>query len=274
MTKLHGRMAIGLLLLSTCPPGSPAVAATKAPAAKPAAQKPASSTPATPSAIEPEAMAALEKSRAYLRTLTSSELRAEMTGDEVQDDGLKLEFMMRARYLWRGPDKLFIDWSSDRIVRRLYFNGSTVTLLAPRTGYYAQVQQPGTVSNVLIHAAVDYGIIFPLPDILLWATKGDDPVDIKAAFKVGYARIAGVDTDQYVFRQSDVDWQVWIQRGDQPLPRKIVITTLDDPVQPKLSALLQWNVNPQIPDATFDFTPPPGTASIGLVKLNAAEPRK
>ena len=268
MVMMHKRVAVGMVLLLTYPLGRVEGAPPKAAAA----HKPAAAA-ATPN-IDPETMHAMERSRAYLRTLTSAELRAEMTTDDVQDDGLKLEFVMRARYLWRAPSKLFIDWSSDRVVRRLYFDGSTVTLLAPRTGYYAQVQQPGTVANLLIHAAVDYGIVFPIPDVLLWATKGDDPIDLRAAFWVGYARIAGVDTDQYVFRQPDVDWQVWIQRGDQPLPRKIVITTRDDPTQPKLSALLQWNVNPTIPDETFNFTPPPGTASIGLVKLNAAEPRK
>ena len=36
------------------------------------------------------------------------------------------------------------------------------------------------------------------------------------------ATIDGVATDHYAFREADVDWEVWIQKGDQPLPRKLV----------------------------------------------------
>jgi hypothetical protein len=197
-----------------------------------------------------------------------------MTIDDVEDGDLKLETIWRARYDFVKPDKLFIEWRSDRLVRQLYFDGKTTTLIAPRLGYYASVQQPGTVADMLTSAARDYGVILPLPDLFLWAVKGAEPIDIQQAMVIGYARIAGVDTDQYVFRQRDADWQVWIERGDHPLPRKIVINARDDPAKPKFSALLQWNLNPEFPADQFSFKAPPGSASVGFVKLNAAEAAK
>jgi hypothetical protein len=36
----------------------------------------------------------------------------------------------------------------------------------------------------------------------------------------------------HVFRQAGLDWQIWIQRGDQALPRKLILTTTDDPRAP------------------------------------------
>ncbi len=260
------RIAAAALLLMT-----PALAAQAAP--KKAAAKPAAPPPKA-LAIDKAAMDALNRSRAYLKTLTGFELRAEMTADEVEDGDLKLEVSGRARYDYARPDKLFIDWRSDRIVRQLFFDGKSATLFAPRYGYYASVQQPGTVADMLIGAARDYGVILPLPDLFLWAVRGAEPVDVQMAMVVGYARIAGVDTDQYVFRQADADWQVWIQRGDQPLPRKIAITARDDPAKPKFSALLQWNLNPTFADNQFSFTPPAGTAAVGFAKVAHSEDAK
>jgi hypothetical protein len=58
------------------------------------------------------------------------------------------------------------------------------------------------------------------------------------------------------------DFQVWIEAGARPLPRKLVITTLSDPTQPQHSMLLTWTLNPKLDEAEFKFTPPPGAQRI------------
>jgi hypothetical protein len=98
-----------------------------------------------------------------------------------------------------------------------------------------------------------------------------DPPDfrpVQGAAVVGPARIAEADTDQYIFRQQDVDWQIWIQRGDRPVPRKIVITDRSDPAQPSFSAVLQWNPDVQLGDERFEFTPPDAATRIEMAKLS------
>ena len=84
----------------------------------------------------------------------------------------------------------------------------------------------------------------------------------KVEQRVGPARIGGVETDQYAYSSGDVDWQVWIERGDKPLPRKIVITSLFDETDPQFSAIMSWNTAPGLKDADFTFTPPPNATSI------------
>ena len=39
-----------------------------------------------------------------------------------------------------------------------------------------------------------------------------------------------------------VDWQLWIQSGDFPLPRKVVLTTTTDEARPQYSATYTWNL--------------------------------
>jgi hypothetical protein len=96
----------------------------------------------------------------------------------------------------------------------------------------------------------------PLADLSVWGTDQDHPEDITAAINVGPSWIGGVLCDHYAFRQEDVDWQLWIERSDTPLPRKLVITTTEEAQQPQYIAVLTWNLTPQLDDAQFTFVPP------------------
>ena len=51
-------------------------------------------------------------------------------------------------------------------------------------------------------------------------------------------------------------WQLWIERGKTPLPRKMVITTTQEASQPQYVALLKWDLAPKLDDAVFKFVPP------------------
>ena len=60
-----------------------------------------------------------------------------------------------------------------------------------------------------------------------------------------------------------VDFQVWVAQGEQPLPRRIVISYKDEAGQPQFWAdLSDWNLSPEISDALFTFTPPAGANRI------------
>jgi hypothetical protein len=53
-----------------------------------------------------------------------------------------------------------------------------------------------------------------------------------------------------------VDWQIWIQQGAEPLPRKLLVTTVDDPAKPQHEVDMTWTMNPKFDDKLFVFVPP------------------
>ncbi len=228
---------------------------------------PALTQPAAPQGIDPQARSAIERMRAYLRTLGSFEVRAESTIEEAMEGDVNVDLASRVRYEYRAPDKLLAEWRSDRQSRRLYYDGKTLTVLAPPSGYYASIPASGSVGSILTRAAEDYGIVFPLPDLFLWAVADAPALDVTSGSYLGYARVAGADTDHYIFRQPQVDWQIWIERGERPLPRKVVITDRVDPQRPTFSALLQWNPNVPLTNERFVFTPNEATQRIEIVEL-------
>jgi hypothetical protein len=57
--------------------------------------------------------------------------------------------------------------------------------------------------------------------------------------------------------------QVWIAQGEQPLPRRVILTYKNAPGQPQYRAdLSEWNLSPTVADNSFTFTPPAGAEQI------------
>ena len=75
--------------------------------------------------------------------------------------------------------------------------------------------------------------------------------------------------EQYAFRQEGLDWQLWMQQGDYPLPRRLVITTLTDEARPQYSSVLTWNLAPSFNEEAFKFDPPKDAQKIVLAQAKA-----
>lgn len=242
----------------------PAGAATKAPAAtKATAAKVAGS-------LDADAAAALNQMGAYLRTLKRFEVTSDNTMEEVLGNGQKLQFLNRVRYVVDGPDKLYSEIRNDRSDIRLFYDGKALTVENGATGFYAVAPMTGTTSDLLRKADEQYGIEFPLQDLFRWGDTTSGAVTPKEGFKVGPARIGNYKTDHYAFRQNDVDFQIWIEQGDKPLPRKLAITTLTDPAQPQYVAYFTWNTDPKADPRRFSFVPGKNSAKIPFATPAAA----
>jgi hypothetical protein len=205
--------------------------------------------------LDPDAVAALDRMGAYLRTLKTFEVRSDNTTEEVLNNGQKLQFANHVRYVASLPTGLYAELTNDRRDVKLYFNGKTLTVYTPATGFYAEAPAAGTVGQMLTVAASKYGIEFPLQDLFRWGDATSTAPRPSEGFKVGATKIGDIAVDHYAFRQPGVDFQIWIDQGDKPLPRKMVITSREDPAQPQYVAYFTWNLTPAADAATFSFVP-------------------
>ena len=200
------------------------------------------------------ALGAIEQMSAKLRTLDKFEVDVDATTEEVFLNGEKLQFLNQVRYVVDRPDKLYASIRSDRKYRRIYYNGSTLTVTAPTLAFYATTPMTGTIGDLLDKATEKYGIEFPLQDLFEWGVKDEGQVKPTEAFLVGFAQVGDHATDQYFYRAEGVDFQLWIGRDDQ-LPYRMVITNTDDPAQPVYTAALTWKLDSDAAPERFTFTP-------------------
>jgi FixJ family two-component response regulator len=206
--------------------------------------------------VEPEAAEALERMGAYLQALRAFGLKARASADQVLEDGQKIQ-LDSAMTLWvHRPDRLRVDVHSDRKSRQFFFDGRTFTAFARRAGCYARVDAPPTIKELLGGISRKYGVEMPLTDLFAFGADPAQPGKLTSAMAVGLATIRGTPCDQYAFRQEGLDWQLWVQRGDKPLPRRFVLTTTDDPARPQHAIDLDWLLEDTPSDSVFAFAPP------------------
>jgi hypothetical protein len=255
------------------PPGSHVLAKS--------GQQPDTKTRAKPEAkeesnIDPAAVDAIRKMGAYLRTFKAFQVIADVTHDDVLEDGLIVQTNSKVDLLATAPNHLRIEVTGDDRHRLYLYDGKNFTVWARLVNYYATVPAPPTTVQLFKDAEEKYNISLPLIDLFKWGTNEDDINKIKTAIDVGPATIEGVTCEHYAFHQEDIDWQIWIQLGQFPLPRRLVITTLTDEARPQHSDTMTWNLAPSFNDEAFVFDPPPDAKRVILEgeKADAAEKAK
>ena len=228
------------------------------------AQAPAAT--ATP-ALDPGAMAALQGMGAYLRTLKVFQVDVATTDEDVLENGQKDQYDGVTTILARMPDALRAEQTSERRQRLYLYDGKSFTMFAMRSNFYATVPAPATIGLLDDMLSEKYGFNVPLSDLFRWGSPSWTADGITAATDFGPGVVEGTTCEQYGFRQADMDWQIWIQKGDHPLPRKLVITTKTDEARPQHTAVYTWNLAPSFNDKAFTFDPPAEALKVVLAEI-------
>jgi len=217
--------------------------------------------------ISPEASAVLDRMTNYLRTLKQFAIDSTSSRDEVVDYGYKIQHNQHVSIVASLPTKLRADTSGDLANRSYIYDGAKLILYSPDDSAYARTDAPDRAGQ-LIENMLDAGVDMPLIDVLYQATQGKLAEGARGGILVGDATIDGAPCDHIAVRQAAIDWQLWVEKGEKALPRKLVITTRYEFGEPQFQATLRWDLKPKIDATTFAFKPPQGVNEVPFV--NAA----
>lgn len=261
-------------LLQSAAIGPALMLALSAPLAAQEAATPAAERTDSPAAdaqvVSPEAQAVLDRMTNYLRGLQTFSIDTTASRDEVVALGYKLQNNERSTLVVQRPDKLRADIIGDVRNRTIVYNDATLTMYSPDDAAYVRTSAPATLAD-LIGTLLDAGVEMPAIDVLYQSMAGTLTQDVRGGILVGETTIDGIATDHLAFRQPNVDWQLWVERGARPLPRKILITTRYEVGDPQYEAVLHWNLKPRITASTFAFVAPKGATEIPLANPASSE---
>jgi hypothetical protein len=234
---------------------------------------PAAPAPASPATIgsdavaerDPSAIKALEDMSNYLRGVKAIQVHVVTSRDEVLVDGQNVTFSGTVDMLAERPNHLRVEMATDKQHRMFFDDGKTFSVWARRANYYATIPAPPTLRELSDILTDRYNLELPVADLFHWG-EGDSTAAIVGASDLGPSQVDGTTCQHYAFRQEGADWQVWIQQGPHPLPRKLVITTTTDPARPRFTAVMAWNLAPSYNDAAFTFEPPKDARKIMLAE--------
>lgn len=256
------------LLAALLTPQNPAAPLTSTPIPPPAAptSMPAASAPVTIDNvnIDPLAVQYVQEMGDYLAARHALRFVAGVRFDEVDGDET-LEFSRRAVVTLLRPDKLHTASIGDNWNKEYWFDGKTMTLLDRGSDVYSQTEAPATVDAMLDHIAGAYGLTTPLADFLFSQPHAAMLSAVESGRYVGEHRVGDFLCHHVAFRQPSIDWQLWIDSSEQPLPRKLVITYKQQPGRPQYSVEFQdWQTGILPPADLFQFVPPESATRVAL----------
>ena len=232
---------------------------------------PAFAADSATSAIDPEADRLLRAASAELATAKAFTFKAEVWADTVVE-GHKIATTKTVETQVRRPDRVHMDARSPKRSRGYWYDGKSLTLLDRANNFYGIVAAPDTIDKTLDAANDQYGINFPLEDLLVNDPYGSASRAIQSGIYFGKISILGTPCQHIAFSTERVDWQLWIQDGADPLPRKLVITYKLEEGSPQYTAIFSdWKFSGSLPDKAFVFRPPKGAAKIEILPAKADE---
>jgi hypothetical protein len=180
----------------------------------------------------------------------------------------KLQFTASGQVRLSRPDRLRASRTGGYTDVEFVFDGRTFTVLGKNTGVFAQWDTPGSISQLVGRLRDEAGLDVPGADLLLARGYDElmgDVIDVK---HIGRGVVDGRECDHLAFRNLDVDWQVWIEAGDRPIPRKYIITSKTVTGAPQYTLRFKdWNTDAVAAADAFSFSPPAGTRKIDMSAL-------
>ena len=219
-----------------------------------------------------EALDVLKRMSAYTDSLDQVVIVAVTFTDARLGGGLMVNNADEVKVTINRPDALHITSFDGTETRGLIFHQEILTVFDSQKRFYAQASIPSGVDAALEFALEELDLEAPLMDFIvsdkLIHLIGSQETVIYLTDK---ARVAGVDCHHIAIRGPETDVQLWVEEGDKPLPRKIMLTSKWAGGSPRFMANLAWLTEPELDPGIFEFKAPEGFMNIGFVKYSENE---
>ncbi len=214
--------------------------------------------------LSPSAEAQGSDAKAVLKAMSdyvSGQKTIELTFDsdiEVITPQLeKIQFASSGEMLLSRPDKLRAHRVSGHADVSLVFDGKTASVLGKSHDQWTQIAAPGNVDQLVEALRAGHGVAMPGADLLLSNPYDVLVAGVEEAKYMGRGVIDGTICDHLAFRNFDTDWQLWVEAGEKPFPRKMVITSKTINGAPQYTVRVKsWKTGFEASPGAFAFVPP------------------
>jgi hypothetical protein len=225
--------------------------------------------------VAADADAPLRAMSDYLAGLEHFAVHTEGSIEMVLADGQKVAFPFESNVWVRRPSSLRSDRITEHDPVQFFYDGKTFTLYGKRTGFYAQLAAPDTIDRAIDEMNRQLDLEAPGADLLHKDSYAVLLEDVVSGFNLGSEVIDGAECHHLAFRGNEVDWQIWIEQGARPVPRRYIITSKKVQGSPQFSVdFSEWNTKTKLSDKVFVFEPPAGAQKIEFLTTDTAAKTK
>src|SRR5262245_42624467 len=205
-------------------------------------------TPATPAQeappLEPAAMDTLKRMSDLLKSAKSFTFTYRSAHEQIAQTGQMVDFIHLSRVTLVRPNRLRMEVTGDIRNSILTYDGKIVSFVDPTQKFYSQLDAPGTIDETLTLLMDKFQTSFPVAGVMFADPYEKMKDGLKTAVDLGVTKIDGVDCRHLLFGEDAADWQVWVDAGPRPLPRRLSIVYKKEPGAPRvLASFSDWKLN-------------------------------
>jgi hypothetical protein len=180
----------------------------------------------------------------------------------------KIQFSASGDVTMSRPNKFRISRVGGYADVEFVSDGSTVTVHDRGGNRFAQVSGTGSFDDVVDKLRTEAPIEVPGADLLLSKPYEELMAGVLESKHIGRGVVDGVECEHLAFRNLDTDWQIWVEVGEKPVPRKYVITSKAVGAAPQYTLRLrEWRTGVNPPPDAFAFKPPAGASGVAITIL-------
>jgi hypothetical protein len=219
--------------------------------------------------IDTVAVSILDKMSTVIGELGSCSLTVKSNYDIVSRELGLIKHSDEEQLYLHGSNKLLVRAEGDRGTRYLSYNGKTLTYFSLDKNQYGQIESSSPVMEMIDTVNKLYGIDFPAADFFYPTFVDDILAETTNLVYLGMTKVDGKDCFHIAGTAKDKTYQFWIADDAFYMPVKMVIVNTSKEFSPQYEAVLtDWKLNPDLPDALFEFTAPPKAKKIKMVALS------
>ena len=194
--------------------------------------------PAGSRLVEPRVDALVRAMSNRLAQAEAIAFEAEEVYDEVPEQSPRQQLTSTRGVVLRRPNRLAGETTGDAIHRTFFYDGRTFSALDKEQNVWASGTVPPTIDEALDWVFEQTGTVLPLADFLYGDVYSRLMENVQRGVYLGIHNAAGVPCHHLSFEQATIDWQIWIDAGADPVPRKLVIAYKTEDEVPQIRGVV------------------------------------
>ena len=216
--------------------------------------------------IDSTAIFILDKMGQVIGDLESVSFNLKNSTDKLNADRNIVKNYSSSTISFSGPDRLHIRMEGTKGKSDFYYDGAYLSFYNYLENNYVTLDAPESTLEMIDQMHLDYDFQFPAADFF-YPSLTDDMIEQFMSIKfLGKTAVDGEECYHIMATNEDLNVQLWISNKTYLLPKRFVLIYKNKSNLQYESTFSNWILNPNIPDAVFDFMPPPNTKLISILK--------
>ena len=165
-----------------------------------------------------------------------------------------------------GPDKMLFQRSGDEGKHSFWCNGELATFYIHNENNYVTLEVPGNLIEMIDDLNQRFDFHFPAADFFYPSFTDDILAEFDTLEYLGKMNIDGEECFYIRAYNEDTNFQLWISGNNWTLPKRYILHKKGGENVRFETTFKSWDLNPDLPDTTFEFLPPPKSRLINIME--------